>query len=104
MRRLSAFVQVTLDGYFARADGDIGRAHDAGNDEEWNAFVAGNAQSGGVLVFGRITYAMMAAFWPAKAAIQTMPAVAEAMNSLQKIVFSRAFGNGNVPLCYMPFA
>lgn len=45
--------------------------------------------SGGVLVFGRTTYDLMASFWPTPQALQMMPVVAERMNNLQKIVFSR---------------
>jgi dihydrofolate reductase len=41
------------------------------------------------LVFGRITYEMMASFWPTPQAMQMMPAVAEGMNKSPKIVFSR---------------
>jgi dihydrofolate reductase len=58
-------------------------------DAEWNAFVAGNASGGGVLVFGRITYELMAGFWPTPFAIESMPAVAEGMNKMPKVVFSR---------------
>jgi dihydrofolate reductase len=89
MRKLVAFIQVTLDGYFAGVDGDIGWAHKASDDEEWNAFVAGNANSGGVLVFGRVTYEMMAGYWPTPIAAEDDPDVAESMNRLPKIVFSR---------------
>jgi dihydrofolate reductase len=64
-------------------------AHASGADAEWNAFVAENASGGGVLVFGRITYEMMASFWPTPAAAQAMPVVAARMNALPKVVFSR---------------
>jgi len=87
MRRLVAFTQVSLDGCFAGRNGDIGWAHR--NDAEWNEFVAGNAAAGGELVFGRTTYEMMASVWPTAAARASAPVVAEQMNSLPKIVFSR---------------
>jgi dihydrofolate reductase len=87
MRRLVVFNQITLDGYFTGPNGDFSWAHRS--DPEWNAFVEGNASGGGVLVFGRITYELMASFWPTPAAIQTNPAVAERMNNLPKVVFSR---------------
>jgi dihydrofolate reductase len=87
MRRLVVFNQITLDGYFTGADGDLSWAHRS--DPEWNAFVEGNASGGGVLVFGRITYEMMASFWPTPLALQTNPVVAERMNNLPKVVFSR---------------
>jgi len=87
MRQLIVFNHVSLDGYFVDANGDMSWAHK--QDPEWNAFVQGNASGGGELVFGRITYEMMASFWPSPQAIQTMPVVAEAMNQSPKVVFSR---------------
>jgi dihydrofolate reductase len=41
------------------------------------------------LVFGRITYEMMASFWPTPMAMKSFPVVAEGMNKLPKVVFSR---------------
>jgi dihydrofolate reductase len=87
MRRLSVFNQVTLDGYIADVNGDMSWAHK--QDAEWNAFVADNAKGGAQLVFGRITYELMASFRPTPQALESMPAVAEQMNSLPKVVFSR---------------
>ena len=89
MRKLAAFIQVSLDGYFADVDGDIGWAHKDPDDAEWNAFVADNAKGGGQLLFGRITYELMASYWPTPLAAANNPVVAERMNSLPKIVFSR---------------
>jgi dihydrofolate reductase len=87
MRKLSVFNNETLDGYFTDAHGDMSWAHK--NDEEWNKFTAENASGESVLLFGRITYEMMASFWPTKQASEMMPDVAEQMNNLQKVVFSR---------------
>jgi dihydrofolate reductase len=64
MRKLIVFNQVTLDGYFADMTGDMSWAHK--QDPEWNAFIADNASGGGVLVFGRVTYEMMAKRSPAR--------------------------------------
>ena len=89
MRKLVVFNHVTLDGYFVDANGGMSWAKTDNNDAEWNAFVAENASGGGVLVFGRITYELMASFWPTPFAIKTMPDVAEGMNRAQKVVFSR---------------
>jgi dihydrofolate reductase len=89
MRRLIVFNQVTLDGYFAGRNGDIGWAHRDRNDAEWNAFVEGNAKGGGTLLFGRITYELMASYWPTPLALANDPVVAERMNNLPKVVFSR---------------
>jgi dihydrofolate reductase len=89
MRRLAVFNQVSLDGYFVDANGDMSWAHTDTKDAEWKAFVEGNASAGGVLLFGRITYELMASFWPTPYAAQSNPIVAERMNSLPKVVFSR---------------
>lgn len=89
MRKLVAFNQITLDGYFSGANGDFSWAHKDKDDAEWNDFVAENASGGGVLLFGRVTYELMASYWPTPMASQNDPVVAERMNSLTKIVFSR---------------
>ena len=87
MPRVMVFNQVSLDGYFTDKKGDMSWAHK--DDPEWNAFASENAKGGGVLLFGRKTYEMMASFWPTPAALEQMPAVAEGMNNLPKVVFSR---------------
>ena len=89
MRKLVVFNSVTLDGYFSGPGGDLSWAHKAADDAEWNAFVAENAGSGGLLLFGRITYELMASYWPTPAAMRSLPDVAKGMNSLPKVVFSR---------------
>ena len=89
MRKLIVFNHVSLDGYFTDANGDMSFAQNAIPDAEWDAFVAGNAGGGGTLVFGRITYDLMVSFWPTPFAAEQMPAVAERMNNLPKVVFSR---------------
>jgi dihydrofolate reductase len=89
MRKLSVFNQMTLDGYFAGEGGDISWAMKDRKDAEWRAFVEENAKGGGVLLFGRVTYELMAGYWPTPFAIENDPVVAERMNNLQKVVFSR---------------
>jgi len=87
MRRLDAFEQVSLDGFFVDAKGDMSWAHK--QDPEWSEFTSSNASGEAALVFGRVTYEMMAGFWPTPAAMETLPVVAQAMNNMPKIVFSR---------------
>lgn len=87
MRRIAVFNQVTLDGYIADLNGDMSWAHK--QDAEWNAFVAGNAEGEAAMLFGRITYQMMASWWPTPQATKSMPVVAEGMNNAPKVVFSR---------------
>ena len=95
MPKLTAFIQVTLDGYFAATNGDISWAHKDRDDAEWNAFVAGNAKGGSRLVFGRVTYELMANYWPTPLAVNNDPVIAEQMNNLPKVVFSRTLDNAS---------
>lgn len=89
MRKLIVFNHVTLDGYFVGENGDMGWAHKGNDDPEWSAYVAENAKVGGVLLFGRVTYDMMASYWPTPDAAKNNPEIAEHMNNLEKVVFSR---------------
>ena len=89
MQKLRMFNQVTLDGYFADEKGGMAWAHRSRADPEWDAFVKGNASGGGTLLFGRVTYEMMASYWPTPAAAQNDPVVAKRMNDGKKVVFSR---------------
>jgi dihydrofolate reductase len=90
MRKLVAFNHVTLDGYFVDDKGAMSWAHRK-EDAEWSKFAADNASAGagGPLLFGRVTYEMMASYWPTPAAAKNDPVVAESMNSAPKVVFSR---------------
>jgi dihydrofolate reductase len=80
---------VTLEGYFTSSSGELSWAHKDPNDAEWNTFIRGNASSNAALLFGRVTYQLMASYWPTSFAKQRDPIVAERMNSAKKIVFSR---------------
>jgi dihydrofolate reductase len=93
MRKLVVFNMVSLDGFFVDRKGDMSWAHK--NDAEWNAFVNENASGNGVLVFGRITYELMASYWPTPMALQNSPVVAKGMNDMPKIVFSRTLDNAS---------
>lgn len=89
MRKLIVFNHVTLNGYFVSASGDFRWAGKGNDDPEYAAFVAENASGGGELLFGRITYELMASYWPTAIADQHNPAVAKGMNSMAKVVFSK---------------
>lgn len=93
MRKLIVFNIVSLDGFFVDDKGDMSWAHK--QDAEWNAFVSGNASGRGVLVFGRITYQLMASYWPTPLALQNSPTVAKGMNEMPKIVFSRTLDSAS---------
>ena len=87
MPRLTVFDQLSLDGFFVDAGGDMGWAHR--DDAEWRAFMEENSGRGGALLFGRVTYEMMARFWPTPAGRAANPAVSERMTRMPKYVFSR---------------
>jgi dihydrofolate reductase len=87
MRKICVFETVSLDGFFADEKSDMSWAHR--HDEEWDAFTSGNASGEAELLFGRVTYEMMAAFWPTAEAARMLPDVAAGMNRMKKFVVSR---------------
>jgi dihydrofolate reductase len=89
MGRVTAFLHVTVDGFFAGPKGEIDWFKAIRKDAEYDAFTHQESQSGSTLVFGRTTYAMMKSFWPTPAAVQADPGMAKIMNSSPKLVFSR---------------
>ena len=86
MRKLFAFNMVTLDGFFEGPNRDISW-HNV--DEEFNQFAIEQANTVGAILFGRVTYELMASYWPTPAAQSDDPVVANLMNTLPKVVFSR---------------
>ena len=87
MRKLRSYTSISLDGFFTDARNDMSWAHK--RDDEWNAFSSSNASGDAALLFGRVTYEMMKAFWPTPQAAQQMPEVAAGMNRMPKYVVSR---------------
>lgn len=67
--------------------GDMSWAHK--NGPEWKAFSEESAMGGGTLLFGRVTYELMASVWPTPEGAKASPVIAEQMNNLSKVVFSR---------------
>jgi len=88
MSKLIVFNNLSVDGRFVDRNGTMNWAKDV-NDEEYNAFGSENARGGGTLLFGRVTYELMASFWPTRQAIESLPIVAERMNKGPKVVFTR---------------
>lgn len=86
MRKLSSFTFITLNGFYKGMNEDI-NWHKHGTEEA--AFSAENLKTGNALLFGRVTYEMMAAFWPSPVAAENFPVVAEGMNKAEKYVFSK---------------
>ncbi len=86
MRKVFMFNLVTLNGFFEGPDQDINWHH---VDEEFNEFAVNQLHEIGTLLFGRVTYHLMASYWPTESATTDDPAVAKLMNDMQKIVFSK---------------
>ena len=59
MRKLNAFVFISIDGYFKDLKNGIGW-HKHGGDE--SEFSADSLKAGNTLLFGRVTYEMMVNF------------------------------------------
>jgi dihydrofolate reductase len=89
MPKVSVYNSISLDGYFTDARGDMSWAHQ--RDPEWTAFAARNSQGSGqvTFLFGRVTYQLMASFWPTPQGRESAPEVADNMNARAKLVFSR---------------
>ena len=86
MRKVIFFNLTSLDGYFEGPDRDI-NWHNA--DEEFNEFAIQQTGEFGALLFGRVTYELMADYWPTEDAKRNDPMIASLMNSLPKVVFSK---------------
>ncbi len=83
MRKMFSFMITSADGYHA----DPGQALDWQTiDEEFSHFALTQLREAGTLVFGRVTYELMAAFWPTSAGEESDQDVAKAMNTIPKIV------------------
>lgn len=83
MRKAIVSNMMSLDGYLEGAKRELDW-HVV--DEEFFAYAAEMLNSVDTILFGRRTYEMMAAYWPQAAA----DAIAEKMNGLPKVVFSRS--------------
>jgi dihydrofolate reductase len=90
MRKVLFFMMVTLDGFFEGPNHSIDW-HNV--DEEFNMFANAQLDSVDMLLFGRITYELMAAYWPTPSAAKDDPLIAKKMNQTPKIVFSRTLNN-----------
>ena len=89
MRKLIVFNHVSLDGYFVDVNGTMYWAKTRKDDAEWNAFVEQNASGNGPLLFGRKTYELMTQYWPTPMAKEHDAQIADRMNALPKVVFSK---------------
>ncbi len=94
MSKLIVFNLISLDGFFARLNGDIDW-HNV--DDEFNKFAIEQTSSFGTIIFGRTTYQIFEEFWPK---VINNPKfskedhkIAEIIQNVEKIVFSKTLDN-----------
>jgi dihydrofolate reductase len=83
MRKIIMWNLMTLDGYLEGPNRDIGWHEDVWG-EELEQLSIEQGQAAGALLFGRVTYELMAGYWPTAEG-----EIADFMNGLPKIVVSR---------------
>ena len=81
MRKLIIWDMMTIDGFFEGPDRDISWFV---FEEDLENYIRETQKKADTLVFGRVTYELMAAYWPSKQGW-----IADFMNNIEKIVFSR---------------
>jgi dihydrofolate reductase len=80
MRELICWDMVSVDGFFEGPEHDISWF---AFDEELERYSLDTQRSASALLFGRVTYEMMAAYWPSESGD-----IADFMNSTPKVVVS----------------
>jgi dihydrofolate reductase len=90
MRRLIMWNMVTLDGYFEGSKSwDIGW-HELGWGEELERLSIEQTGAADMILFGRVTYEGMAAYWPSATG-----EVADIVNAIPKVVFSKTLARAD---------
>lgn len=90
MRKIIVQEMLSVDGFFCGPNGEIDW-HNV--DAEFNETAIAFLDTIDMLMFGRVTYEMMASYWPTEAALQDDQRVASRMNALRKIFFSKEAEN-----------
>ena len=76
MRKLTVFENVSLDGYFAGPNGEIDWFVAYRNNDykaESNEFAIDSLNFTDTILFGRVTYDLMASYWPTAKCIEERP-------------------------------
>jgi dihydrofolate reductase len=85
VRRIIASEGITLDGYFAGPQGELDWQ---ALDEEFKAYSIELLDAVDTLLFGRVTYEQMKAWWPTPAGEEYDTEIARRMNAAAKLVVS----------------
>ena len=90
MRKVVVSNMVSLDGFIAGPNGEL----------DWHLverdfikYSEEMLEAADAILMGRVTYELMAAYWPLPENIKNDPIVAAKMNGLPKFVFSRTMDN-----------
>lgn len=86
MRRIIVSNYASLDGFFAGPNGEIDWFV---WDQETADYSKDLIESIDTILFGRVTYELMAGYWPKADPASEDPVIIDAMNNLPKIVFSK---------------
>lgn len=81
MRKLIIWDMVSVDGFFEGPERDISWFV---FEEELENYILETQGKADTLIFGRVTYEFMAAYWPSEQGV-----TADFMNKIEKVVFSR---------------
>lgn len=98
MRRLFAFIAVSIDGYHEGPDGGLDWHNAADTADSGFPAATGfpdlddqDQDEVDALIFGRVTYELLASFWNTTEAREAYPRIASRMNGLPKYVVSTTF-------------
>ncbi len=92
LRKVIVFNMLSVDGYFEGLNRDI-NWHNV--DGEFNNFSIEQLKTADTLLFGRVTYQLMASYWPTPDGLRDDPNVAGLMNQIPKFVFSKSLKSAN---------
>lgn len=90
MRKVIMWNMVTLDGFFEGPKSWEIDWHELGWGDELAQFSIDQSKSVGMLLFGRVTYQGMAAYWSS-----AKGEIADFMNEVPKVVFSRTLSSAD---------
>jgi dihydrofolate reductase len=86
MRKIIVANLASLDGFIAGPNGEI----DWFNvDKEFERYAVDFISTVDTMLYGRVTYQLMAGYWPTASATENDPRIIDAMNSFPKVVFSK---------------
>jgi dihydrofolate reductase len=92
MRKIIVFENITLDGFMSGLKGETDWAI---RDKEVTQLATTGKNSVDMFLFGRVTYDLMAGFWPTAAGKAANQIFADLLNNTPKIVFSKTLKTAN---------